>query len=132
PPGAVGSFSAPGDQLNRPSRSVTDRSVLFFLLARLHRNQSLKLTIQHLDFYQYSSLVDKLPCLSSIMGVRYATSKIFVVLLHWLLALYVRPYFNHVFFVYNVQINGHIIFDIPASIKSLKTYLTGRRNTFHH
>src|SRR4029434_4321027 len=99
PPGAVGSFSAPGDQLNRPSRSVTDRSVLFFLLARLHRNQSLKLTIQHLDFYQYSSLVDKLPCLSSIMGVRYATSKIFVVLLHWLLALYVRPYFNHVFFV---------------------------------
>src|SRR4029434_3951233 len=31
PPGAVGSFSAPGDQVNRPSRSGTDRSVLFFL-----------------------------------------------------------------------------------------------------
>src|SRR4029434_10807956 len=31
PPGAVGSFSAPGDQLNRPSRSGTDRRVLFFL-----------------------------------------------------------------------------------------------------
>src|SRR4029434_8331349 len=30
PPGAVGSFSAPGDQLNRPSRSGMDRSVLFF------------------------------------------------------------------------------------------------------
>src|SRR4029434_7422142 len=30
PPGAVGSFSAPGDQLNRPCRSGTDRSVLFF------------------------------------------------------------------------------------------------------
>src|SRR4029434_8464267 len=31
PPGAVGSFSAPGDQENRPSWSGTDRSVLFFL-----------------------------------------------------------------------------------------------------
>ena len=31
PPGAVGSFSAPGDQVNRPSRSGTDRIVLFFL-----------------------------------------------------------------------------------------------------
>src|SRR4029434_1458644 len=31
PPGAVGSFSAPGDQVNCPSRSGTDRSVLFFL-----------------------------------------------------------------------------------------------------
>ena len=31
PPGAVGSFSAPGDQVNRPSRSETDRSILFFL-----------------------------------------------------------------------------------------------------
>src|SRR4029434_5289793 len=31
PPGAVGSFSAPGDQVNRPSRLGTDRSVLFFL-----------------------------------------------------------------------------------------------------
>src|SRR4029434_54003 len=31
PPGAVGSFSAPGDQVNRLSRSGTDRSVLFFL-----------------------------------------------------------------------------------------------------
>src|SRR4029434_2115463 len=30
PPGAVGSFSAPGDQVNRPSRSGTDRIVLFF------------------------------------------------------------------------------------------------------
>src|SRR4029434_9975797 len=29
--GAVGSFSAPGDQVNRPSRSGTDRIVLFFL-----------------------------------------------------------------------------------------------------
>ena len=28
PPGAVGSFSAPGDQVNRPSRSGTDRIVL--------------------------------------------------------------------------------------------------------
>ena len=32
PPGAVGSFSAPGDQVNRPSWSGTERSVLFFLL----------------------------------------------------------------------------------------------------
>src|SRR4029434_6609351 len=31
PPGAVGSFSAPGDQVNRPTRSGMDRSVLFFL-----------------------------------------------------------------------------------------------------
>src|SRR4029434_7685276 len=31
PPGAVGSFSAPGDQVNRPSRSGTDRVVLVFL-----------------------------------------------------------------------------------------------------
>src|SRR4029434_10225490 len=31
PPGAVGSFSAPGDQVNCPSRSGTDRIVLFFL-----------------------------------------------------------------------------------------------------
>ena len=31
PPGAVGSFSAPGDQVNRPSWSGTYRSVLFFL-----------------------------------------------------------------------------------------------------
>src|SRR4029434_2639759 len=31
PPGAVGSFSAAGDQVNRPSRSGTDRIVLFFL-----------------------------------------------------------------------------------------------------
>src|SRR4029434_428496 len=67
-------------------------------LARLYTNHSLKLTIQHLDFYQYSSLIDKLACLASLMGVRCATSKICVVLLHWLLALYVRPYFNHVFF----------------------------------
>src|SRR4029434_10441014 len=31
PPGAVGSFSAPGDQVNRPSQSGMDRSVLIFL-----------------------------------------------------------------------------------------------------
>src|SRR4029434_2345908 len=31
PPGAVGSFSAPGDQVNHPSRSGTDRRVLLFL-----------------------------------------------------------------------------------------------------
>src|SRR4029434_6680542 len=39
PPGAVGSFSAPGDQVNRPSRSRTDRRMfcfcMFFLLGFL-------------------------------------------------------------------------------------------------
>src|SRR4029434_11040735 len=39
PPGAVGSFSAPGDQVNRPSRSWTDRRMfcfcMFFLLGFL-------------------------------------------------------------------------------------------------
>src|SRR4029434_849597 len=39
PPGAVGSFSAPGDQVNCPSRSGTDRRMfcfrMFFLLGFL-------------------------------------------------------------------------------------------------
>src|SRR4029434_3008338 len=39
PPGAVGSFSEPGDQMNRPSRSRTDRRMfcfcMFFLLGFL-------------------------------------------------------------------------------------------------
>src|SRR4029434_7359343 len=48
---------------------------------------------------------------------------------HWLAS--VGPqYFNHVFFVLCI-INGHIIFDIPASVKSLKNYVTGSRKTFN-
>src|SRR4029434_9736422 len=35
PPGAVGSFSAPGDQVNRPSRSRTDRRMFCFLMVFL-------------------------------------------------------------------------------------------------
>src|SRR4029434_5251572 len=44
-PGAVGSFSAPGDQVNRPSRSGTDRRMFCFCM-----------------FFLLGFLVEEIPC----------------------------------------------------------------------
>ena len=45
PLGAVGSFSAPGDQVNRPSRSRTDRRMLCFFIVKFWNSCELQVLV---------------------------------------------------------------------------------------
>src|SRR4029434_7370832 len=73
PPGAVGSFSAPGDQVNRPSRSRTDRSMFCFCM-----------------FFLLGFLVEETPCehgenmqTPHIICTQHNTAHVFIVIVYF-------------------------------------------------
>src|SRR4029434_11082664 len=54
---------------HRQTHTYTHTHTHTYTHTHTHTHTQTHTQTQHLDFYQYSSLVDKLPCLASLMGV---------------------------------------------------------------